>query len=609
MAKPDMYTTGGTVQAGNGVYIPRKADEQLLTFCQAGDFAFVLTPRQLGKSSLVVSTAERLAEQNVRSVIIDLSLMGTTLSSEAWYLGLLDKIQETLSLKSDVFKWWTEHDHLGVTQRLIEFLEKILLVEVEDRVVIFVDEIDTTLSLDFTDDFYAAIRYLYNARSISPRFKRLSFVLIGVAAPGDLIRDERRTPFNIGKRVNLTDFTKEEATPLADGLGLPAKEAQAALARIMDWTKGHPYLTQRLCKALVAKPRAEWKEADVDSLVASTFFSADSGHDNNLQFVRDMLTKRAPDKREVLNLYRKIRHGRKNVLDEEQSIIKNHLKLSGVVCRERSDEQSKRQRRALLSGQAVLRTRNPIYRKAFNGAWVKEHLPPTNWFARARRAGLFAIAILLILSVGALAVSRWRAHIQLKKTEESVASLLENSDISRDYVEYQRRFSTNLDQFAAPLQTQIIYDDSTRGSLSLALYPDDSVQVSRRGPASNPIVINTWLPKLPPKTDGPPGGPPSGPPPQSSNPSDLGRIDNVQFQAASFFAPNSAAGIIAAGRCIDPHPGQFRSWSGDRNGCWVAVHRQWQDGCTHYQWYNACYNYWDTHPNGAPKVYWTQCVH
>jgi hypothetical protein len=70
-----------------------------------------------------------------------------------------------------------------------------------------VDEIDTTLSLDFTDDFYAAVRFLYVARSTDAELKRLSFVLIGVATPSDLIRDPKRTPFNIGQRVELTDFT------------------------------------------------------------------------------------------------------------------------------------------------------------------------------------------------------------------------------------------------------------------------------------------------------------------------------------------------------------------------------------------------------------------
>ena len=55
------------------------------------------------------------------------------------------------------------------------------------------------------------------ARAQDDKFARLSFVLIGVATPGDLIRDPKRTPFNIGQRVDLTDFSFEEAMPLAEG--------------------------------------------------------------------------------------------------------------------------------------------------------------------------------------------------------------------------------------------------------------------------------------------------------------------------------------------------------------------------------------------------------
>src|SRR5262245_18452767 len=99
-------------------------------------------------------------------------------------------------LDTDVTAWWRARDHLGVTQRLTLFFQEVLLAEVSAPIVVFVDEIDTTLSLDFTDDFYAAILYLYNSRSRVPEFQHLSFVLIGVATPGDLIRDPQRTPFN-----------------------------------------------------------------------------------------------------------------------------------------------------------------------------------------------------------------------------------------------------------------------------------------------------------------------------------------------------------------------------------------------------------------------------
>src|SRR4051812_10334452 len=92
------YTVGGTVQAGSGLYIPRHSDDELLELCRQAAFAYVLAPRQLGKSSLMIRTAERLQEEGILSVIIDLTQLGVQLTAEAWYLGLLTVLEDSLML-------------------------------------------------------------------------------------------------------------------------------------------------------------------------------------------------------------------------------------------------------------------------------------------------------------------------------------------------------------------------------------------------------------------------------------------------------------------------------------------------------------------------------
>lgn len=359
MTRP-MFTSGGTVQAGDGIYLERKADQELLALCQAGNFVYILTPRQMGKSSLMVRTAQTLASQGIQSVIIDLTQIGTELTAEQWYLGFLTLIEDQLNLETDVAAWWESKAKLGVTQRLTQFFQTVLLKETDKPVVLFVDEIDTTLGLDFTDEFFTAIRFLYVARAHQPEMKRLSVVLIGVATPGDLIRDARRTPFNIGHRVDLTDFTVKEAMPLAAGFGLSDQEAQGLLGKVLAWTGGHPYLTQRLCEALVNERSDSLGEADVDKAVGQTFLGERSEQENNLQFVRDMLTKRAPEPQKlVLETYRQIYRDKVAVPDEEQSLVKSHLKLAGVVR---------------LDGQH-LKVRNPIYREVFDSQWIQDHWP------------------------------------------------------------------------------------------------------------------------------------------------------------------------------------------------------------------------------------------
>ncbi|MBW4470889.1 MAG: AAA-like domain-containing protein [Stenomitos rutilans HA7619-LM2] len=383
MTGTTIYTVGGTVQAGGGVYLPRRADEELLALCRSGTFAYVLTPRQMGKSSLMVQTAETLAEEGIRSAVVDLQDLGAQVTAEQWYFGFLVKLEDQLMLDTDVVSWWRDREHLGVSQRLTSFFEAVLLTEIPERIVIFVDEIDTTLSLDFTDDFFTAIRYLYLARAHKPVFQRLSFVLVGVATPGDLIHDPKRTPFNIGQRVDLTDFTQTEALPLADGFGLSADQATQVLGWVMQWTGGHPYLTQRLCRALVDAGQLYWTKEEVDRVVGSTFLGAMCEQDSNMQFVRDMLTRRADDVYGVLTTYREVWRGRQPVPDEEQSLNKSHLKLSGVVKR----------------ADGALTVRNPIYGEVFDDQWVKSHLP-VNWMKRIQRArGIAAALAALLVSI------------------------------------------------------------------------------------------------------------------------------------------------------------------------------------------------------------------
>ncbi len=87
MGEPTIYTVGGTVQAGGGVYIPRQADEELLSLCQSAIFTYVLTPRQMGKSSLMVRTAQTLTAEGIQAVIVDLQELGANVTAEQWYFG------------------------------------------------------------------------------------------------------------------------------------------------------------------------------------------------------------------------------------------------------------------------------------------------------------------------------------------------------------------------------------------------------------------------------------------------------------------------------------------------------------------------------------------
>jgi len=59
-AIPRFYVTGGTLRSDARSYVERQADHDLYEALGRSEFSYVLTARQMGKSSLMVRTSVRL---------------------------------------------------------------------------------------------------------------------------------------------------------------------------------------------------------------------------------------------------------------------------------------------------------------------------------------------------------------------------------------------------------------------------------------------------------------------------------------------------------------------------------------------------------------------
>lgn len=353
---------GGPVQAKYGTYLKRPADELLLHACQEGLFAYVLSSRQIGKSSLMFETSYKLVQAGIQTVLIDLNSIGSRADADHWYFSLVAELAQKLKLEVDIQAWWESRPRLStLTQRFLEFLREVVLKEIAGPIVIFIDEIDMTLGLDFTDDFFAAIRSVHNDRAQYPAFRKLTFVLLGVATPDELIKDQTRTPFNVGQPIPLYDFTKDECEPFRIEIeGKYPTHGRHYFNQVYDWTQGHPYMTQKLVEAMLTRsdPESGENEPDlVDQIVRKLFLAVDIRSDDNLQFVQTRVTGDV-HAQEMLKVYKRILNGNTPAQDDEQSPPINRLKLYGLV----------------LAKHGTLQVRNNIYTRAFDVAWVHEML-------------------------------------------------------------------------------------------------------------------------------------------------------------------------------------------------------------------------------------------
>ena len=358
----DQYIFSGSLPENATTYVKREADDELNEALLQGKFCYVLNSRQSGKSSLRVRTMSRLSEAGVECASIDLSSINIqTATQENWYADLIVKLIDSFALDVDFKAWWEQNQLNSPLLRFSNFLTKILLAEISENIVIFIDEIDSVLSLNFpTDDFFAFIRSCYNERVDNPQYNRLTFCLLGVASPTSLIQDKNRTPFNIGKAISLKGFQLHEAEPLEKGLQGKFNNPQAVIQEILQWTGGQPFLTQKLCQFMVEESEQD-NPHSVEQVVRSRIIESWESQDEpeHLRTIQARILRDEQRAGYLLELYQQVRlsQERSQVIADE-TLEQSELQLSGLVVKQ----------------EGKLRIYNQIYREIFNLNWIEAQL-------------------------------------------------------------------------------------------------------------------------------------------------------------------------------------------------------------------------------------------
>jgi WD40 repeat protein len=375
----EFFSVGAPLHAVRAGYVQRGADDVLYETVVSGRFAHVIAPGRSGKSSLIAASAARLENNGLKVAILDLEQIGVRdagTDAGRWYYSVAYRLLRQLRIRVDLQSWWQDKSILSNRQRLVEFYSEIILRNVHERIVVFLDEIQCIEELPFADQLLASIRAAHNARATDPEFSRLTFVLLGECDPLSLIDEPELSPFNITQPVTLGDFTRSDLDLFATELNLPPKKAATALDRVYFWTGGQPYLSQKLARAISRDEMDGDITEDVDRLATRQLAGRAALHSEpHMSHIHRQIVNDAKRREPLLNLYGRIRKGLEVPADLGSPLHRRLIAVGLIV----------------VDDEGNLAVRNRLYGAVFTTRWANENLP-THW-----RTPAIAAAVVLVI--------------------------------------------------------------------------------------------------------------------------------------------------------------------------------------------------------------------
>ena len=368
------YQIGNCLTETHPTYVKRAADEELFNALKAGEYCYVLSSPQTGKSSLKVRTIQLLRAENIICITLDMTIVNNKiLTLEEWY----DQVILTLE-KSFIFPryfpelWWEEMADMPGDEKLFLFIEEVLLANTQDeKIVIFIDEVnDYSVFNPGASSLGVLISYCFQVRANNPQFKRLTFALLGITIPDNLV--------DVCRYIELSSFKIEEMSYFVNRFQGIVKQPLKFMEEILFWSGGQPFLTQKICQIVInylGEIDGEKNDNDValvEDLVTICVIENWDAQDYPAHFgkIQNMLLKNIEKSTSHLEIYQQLlKYGRLKPPGESHQRFKN----DAIAHNKREIKELLRSGIAKIN-QGFLEVYSPIYAEIFNQEWVQKYL-------------------------------------------------------------------------------------------------------------------------------------------------------------------------------------------------------------------------------------------
>lgn len=242
-----LESIGGAVPLGSEFYVQRPVDVELQASMSKRDsIVLIKGARQMGKTSLLARGLQYSREHAIKTVSTDLQKFNAESfrSIKNFYLALGESFADQLEIGIEPAGLW--EDRRGPNANFERFMRKAVLQRLEGPVVWAMDEVDRLFSTPFGTEFFGLLRSWHNERALDPSgpWTALTIAIAYASEAHLFITDLNQSPFNVGTRLNLEDFTQVQVDELNRRYQGVIKN-QEDLNRFYRLVGGQPYLVRR----------------------------------------------------------------------------------------------------------------------------------------------------------------------------------------------------------------------------------------------------------------------------------------------------------------------------------------------------------------------------